>query len=76
MPALGLLLFMKTIRNNTPGQKVRWKKNHLAFHLVCKKDCKDIEETIKCKFLLHIGCYNQPIANEHEFEGGDTYEHR
>lgn len=76
MPTLGLLLFMKTIKNNTPGQKVRWKKNHLAFRLVCKKDRKDTEKTIKCKFLLYTGCYNQPIANEYEFEGGDTYEHR
>ena len=31
MPTLGLLLFMKTIKNNTPGQKVRWNENYLIF---------------------------------------------
>ena len=31
MPALGLLLFMKTMKDNTPGQKVRWNKNYLIF---------------------------------------------
>lgn len=37
MPALGLLLFMKTIRDNTPGQKVRWNKNYLIFIFLPKK---------------------------------------
>lgn len=37
MPALGLLLFMKTIKDNTPGQKVRWNKNYLIFIFLPKK---------------------------------------
>lgn len=40
MPALGLLLFMKTIRDNTPGQKVRWNKNYLIF--IFRKKSKKI----------------------------------
>ena len=40
MPALGLLLFMKTIKDNTPGQKVRWNKNYLIF-IFSKKSKKN-----------------------------------
>lgn len=40
MPALGLLLFMKTIRDNTPGQKIRWNKNYLIF--IFRKKSKKI----------------------------------
>ena len=44
MPALGLLLFKKTIKDNTPGQKVRWNKNYLIF-IFSKKKVKKMGKT-------------------------------